>query len=229
MKIVEKKISDLTEYKNNPRNNDGAVQAVANSIKEFGFKVPVVVDKNDVIVCGHTRIKAARLLGMESVPCVVADDLTPEQIRAFRLADNKTAEIATWDIGALGEELHQIMDINMLDFGFDINDLPSGTEDVGGQDNEYNNVEPPAEEDTITKPGDLWILGRHRLLCGDSTKPDDVKRLMGDEKASLLITDPPYNVALGMGGSKDEEEIACNIACLRYDGHTACWLRRWNR
>ena len=132
MKIVEKKISDLTEYKNNPRNNDGAVQAVANSIKEFGFKVPVVVDKNDVIVCGHTRIKAARLLGMESVPCVVADDLTPEQIRAFRLADNKTAEIATWDIGALGEELHQILDINMLDFGFDINDLPSGTEDVGG-------------------------------------------------------------------------------------------------
>ena len=105
MKIVEKKISDLKEYKNNPRNNDGAVQAVANSIKEFGFKVPAVVDKNDVIVCGHTRIKAARLLGMESVPCVVADDLTPEQIKAFRLADNKTAELASWDLPSLEEEL----------------------------------------------------------------------------------------------------------------------------
>lgn len=197
-------LDELKAYENNPRNNEEAVPFVANSIREFGFKNPVIIDADNVIVAGHTRVKAAKSLGMKEVPCIVADDLTPEQIKAFRLADNKTAEIATWDIGALDEELHQILDINMLDFGFDINDLPSGTEDVGGQDNEYNNVEPPAEEDTITKPGDLWILGRHRLLCGDSTKMDDVKRLMGDEKASLLITDPPYNVALGMGGSKDE-------------------------
>ena len=129
MKIVEKKISDLTEYKNNPRNNDGAVQAVANSIKEFGFKVPVVVDKNDVIVCGHTRIKAARLLGMESVPCVVADDLTPEQIKAFRLADNKTAELASWDAGLLSVELEGIGGIDMQEFGFAPVDLRAGGDD----------------------------------------------------------------------------------------------------
>lgn len=94
MKVIEKAINELTEYENNPRNNESAVQYVANSIKEFGFLVPVVIDKNDVIVAGHTRLKAARQLGLERVPCVLAEGLTEEQIRAFRLADNKTAEIA---------------------------------------------------------------------------------------------------------------------------------------
>lgn len=105
MKVVDKKITEIKEYDKNPRKNDEAVKAVANSIKEFGFKVPIVVDENNVIVCGHTRVKAARLLSMESVPCVIADDLTPEQIKAFRLADNKTAELADWDLPALEEEL----------------------------------------------------------------------------------------------------------------------------
>lgn len=133
IKIKYMPIAELKAYENNPRNNEEAVPFVANSIREFGFKNPVIIDADNVIVAGHTRVKAAKTLGMREVPCIVADDLTPEQIRAFRLADNKTAEIATWDIGALDEELHQILDINMLDFGFDINDLPSGTEDVGGR------------------------------------------------------------------------------------------------
>lgn len=122
MQIVEKNISELVPYKNNPRNNDDAVSAVANSIKEFGFKVPIIVDSDNVIVAGHTRLKAAELLKMESVPCIIADDLTEEQIKAFRLADNKVAEIATWNFDSLEAELKELdemdLDFDMSDFGF---------------------------------------------------------------------------------------------------------------
>lgn len=119
MEIKDIKLSDIKPYKNNPRNNESAVQQVANSIKEFGFKVPVVLDSNGVIVCGHTRCKAAALLGLESVPCVVADDLTPEQVKAFRLADNKVSELATWDDDLLNFEIDGIADLDMTDFGFE--------------------------------------------------------------------------------------------------------------
>lgn len=119
MEIKDIKLSDIKPYKNNPRNNESAVQQVANSIKEFGFKVPVVIDSDDVIVCGHTRHKAAALLGLESVPCVVADDLTPEQVKAFRLADNKVSELATWDDDLLNFEIDGIADLDMTDFGFE--------------------------------------------------------------------------------------------------------------
>lgn len=120
MQIVEKGIKDIKPYEKNPRKNDSAVDAVASSIKEFGFRVPVVIDKDNVIVCGHTRYKAAKKLGLDKVPCVVADDLTEEQIKAYRLADNKVSEFAEWDIDLLGEELDGIFDIDMSDFGFDI-------------------------------------------------------------------------------------------------------------
>lgn len=122
MQIVEKKIADIKPYEKNPRKNDSAVDAVANSIKEFGFKVPVVIDKDNIIVCGHTRYKAAKKLGLDKVPCVVADDLTDEQIKAYRLADNKVSELAEWDIDLLGEELDGIFDIDMSDFGFDLSE-----------------------------------------------------------------------------------------------------------
>ena len=105
MKIIEKKLTELKEYENNPRNNDGAVEAVAESIKQFGFKVPIVIDADGVIIAGHTRKKAALKLGLDKVPCIIADDLSPEQIKAFRLADNKTGELAGWDFAKLEEEL----------------------------------------------------------------------------------------------------------------------------
>lgn len=117
MEIIEKKISELKAYKNNPRNNDEAVKYVANSIKEFGFRVPIVIDKEGTIVCGHTRLKAAKILKLEKVPCVVADDLSPEQIKAFRLADNKVGEIAEWDMAGLNMELGGL-DFDMESFGF---------------------------------------------------------------------------------------------------------------
>lgn len=123
MKIIDKKLAELTPYANNPRLNDGAVDAVAASIKAFGFKVPIVIDANGVIVAGHTRLKAAQKLGLKTVPCVVADDLTPEQIKAFRLADNKVGELAEWDFEKLNFELDSI-DMDMSMFGFDSMDAP---------------------------------------------------------------------------------------------------------
>lgn len=118
MEIVKKKIEEIFPYENNPRKNDEAVKYVANSIKEFGFRVPIVIDKNGVIVAGHTRYKASKELGLKEIPCVVADDLNEEQITAYRLADNKVGEIAEWDFDMLAEELADI-DIDMSEFGFD--------------------------------------------------------------------------------------------------------------
>lgn len=121
MNIVEKNITELKEYENNPRNNDGAVEAVADSIKNFGFKVPIIIDSNNIIVAGHTRLKAAQRLGLSSVPCIVADDLTDEQIKAYRLADNKTGELAEWDFEMLEKELSELtaFDVDMSLYGFD--------------------------------------------------------------------------------------------------------------
>lgn len=118
MEIVMRKVSELTPYENNPRRNDEAVNAVAESIRQFGFKVPMVVDSDGVIVAGHTRYKAAKQLGLDSVPCIIADDLTDKQIKAFRLADNKVSEKAGWDFALLEEELEGLFDFDMESFGF---------------------------------------------------------------------------------------------------------------
>ena len=120
MEIIYKKTSDLIPYEKNARKNDKAVKYVAKSIKEFGFKVPIIIDSNNVVVCGHTRLKASERLGIEEVPCIVADDLTDEQIKAFRLADNKVSEQSEWDLNLLNDELDDILNIDMSDFGFDI-------------------------------------------------------------------------------------------------------------
>ena len=124
METITKKVSELIPYVNNPRNNDDAIDAVASSIKNFGFKVPIVVDSNNEIINGHTRFKAAKKLGLEIVPVIVADDLTPEQIKAFRLADNKVGEIATWDEDALAVELEELKNLNfdMSEFDFEMNE-----------------------------------------------------------------------------------------------------------
>lgn len=127
MEIIIKKIGDIIPYENNPRKNDDAVEYVANSIKEFGFQNPVIIDKNNVIVAGHTRVKAAERLGIEEIPCIMADDLTDEQIKAFRLADNKVGEIAEWDFEMLDLELLDI-DMDMTDFGFEIEEEPEAIE-----------------------------------------------------------------------------------------------------
>ena len=142
MEIVNKKIEELKPYENNPRFNDDAVEYVAKSIKEFGFKVPIVLDKNNVIVAGHTRYKASLELGLKEVPCIIADDLSEEQVKAFRLADNKVSEQASWNFDLLDEEIENILNINMEGFGFDIFKLDDVAED-------YENFEDTANKKNI--------------------------------------------------------------------------------
>ena len=120
LQVVYKRPDEIIPYEKNPRNNDSAVEAVANSIREFGFKVPVVIDKDGVIVCGHTRVKAAKKLGMDEVPCILADDLDEEHVKAFRLADNKTSELSEWDEELLAMEMDDIFNIDLEQFGFEL-------------------------------------------------------------------------------------------------------------
>ena len=191
-------IDSVRPYQNNPRDNDGAVDAVVRSIQAFGFKVPIILDGNNEIVAGHTRHKAALKLGMTEVPVIRAADLTPEQVRAFRIADNKTAELAEWNYELLPIELTELQgmdfDLNLLGFSQDelAKLLDTGVKDGLCDPDEI--PEPPDE--AITQPGDLWILGDHRLCCGDSSNPEHVDKLLSGAKIQLINTDPPYNVAV---------------------------------
>ena len=190
MKIIEKKLTDIKPYENNPRNNDNAVEYVAASIDEFGFKVPIVIDKNGVIVAGHTRYKAAEKLGLEKVPCIIADDLTPEQVKAYRLADNKVSELSTWDGDRLDIELHELEMFDMQTFGFeDFRENESIENELIEED------EPPDVDDekpTDTHLGDVYALGQHRLICGDATDITVIDRLMDGVKADMVFCDAPY-------------------------------------
>ncbi len=199
MDVQQRPLTTIKPYENNPRLNDQAVDAVAASIREFGFRQPIVVDEDGVIVVGHTRYKAACKLGLALVPVHVAADLTPAQRKAYRLADNQTGSLSNWDYDRLPIEL---ADLQGLDFdldllGFDQDELAKlldpGLKD--GLTDPDDVPEPPAEP--VTRPGDLWMLGEHKLLCGDSTDPAQVARLMGGERARMLFTDPPWNVAIG--------------------------------
>ena len=195
-RVELRRTSEIIPYGQNPRNNDCAVEAVAESIRQFGFRQPIVVDEAGVIIVGHTRWKAAQKLGLDKVPVHVAKDLTPEQIKAYRIADNKVADLSTWDMELLPIELSELqgMDFDLELLGFSEDDLatlldPGVKEGLTDPDEV---PEPPDEP--ITKPGDLWILGEHRLLCGDSGNPEHVDRLLDGAKIQLVNTDPPYNV-----------------------------------
>lgn len=176
MKIIEKSISKITPYERNPRINDQAVEAVAESIREFGFKVPIIIDRDGVIVAGHTRLKAAKALGMEKVPCIIADDLTEEQVRAFRLADNKAAELSEWDFDLLPEELARITGIDMSVFGFDTTE-PEDPDEVVEDEFDTGKTETHG-----VRPGQVWQCGEHKVMCGDATSRNDAKILMGGRR-----------------------------------------------
>ena len=194
MKIEYLATTDLIPYENNPRLNDGAVDAVAASIKEFGFQVPIVIDKRNVIVAGHTRLKAAEKLGLSEVPCIRADELTDEQVKAFRLADNKVGEFALWDMEKLNVELSELaeFDIDMSQFGFDLDVNPVEIEE-DDFDEESAASAPPR-----VKRGEVWQLGDHRLMCGDSSSSEDFQILVaGGALAAMVFTDTPYGVAIG--------------------------------
>ena len=200
MQIINLKLADIHPYERNPRNNDAAVAAVAKSIREFGFKNPIILDREHVIVAGHTRMLAAKQLGLTEVPCVIAEDLTPEQVKAFRIADNKTGEIAEWNYELLPVELRELQnaqfDLSLLGFDTDeLEKLLSGTDEVTEGETEPDAV-PEMPEVASSRPGEVYQLGEHRLLCGDSTGEADTAKLMAGGMVDLYLVDPPYNVAL---------------------------------
>jgi site-specific DNA-methyltransferase (adenine-specific) len=191
LQIEYRAVDALIPYDNNPRKNDKAVDAVAASISEFGFKVPIIIDSKGEIVAGHTRLKAAKQLGIDTVPVIIADDLTPEQIKAFRIADNKSAEFADWDFDLLASEFSALADLGVdLDItGFSETEIAS----LLDQDTEEDEI-PPLPDDPKSKRGELYQLGAHRLMVGDATSAEDLERLMSGKDADLYLTEPPYNV-----------------------------------
>ena len=191
-KIIYMKLSEIEPYENNPRFNEDSVDRVANSIKAFGFKQPIVVDANNVIIAGHTRYKAAKQIGLSDVPVIVASDLSEDEVKAYRLADNKVGEASSWDFEALNIELSELMDFDMGQFGFEFDSIDEASlEDI------VEDEVPEEPENPESKLGDVYALGDHLLMCGDSTSEEDVSILMAGDKASMVFTDPPWNVNYG--------------------------------
>jgi DNA modification methylase len=197
MDIITLPLEKLIAYARNPRKNASAVATVAASLKEFGWRQPIVVDEAMVILAGHTRLEAARQLGLTEVPVHVARGLTPAQARAYRLMDNRSNENAEWDDALLGLELDDLQlegfDLTLTGFEDDeLDRLLRGHDATGARDDEDDIPETP--EHPVTRRGDLWVLGPHRLLCGDATVETDVERLQGGVKPHLMVSDPPYGV-----------------------------------
>jgi len=205
MKIEIADITSIKPYENNPRKlKDAAIEKVAMSLKEYGFRQPIVVDKDRIIVVGHTRYRASKKLGFKEVPITV----TPEQINAYRIADNRTAEESEWDSELLAMEIKDLeakdFKLDLLGFNEDqLNDILF--EEKQGLTDEDETPEPP--EEPITKLGNIWKLGKHKLICGDSTAEDTFKNLFNDNKADLIFTDPPYNVDYSGRGENDLGKI----------------------
>jgi len=189
-------IDAIRPYEANPRVNDQAVDAVAASLKEFGFRQPIVVDGDGVIIVGHTRWKAARKLGLAKVPVHVATDLSPEQIKAYRIADNQTASLAEWDFELLPIELKDLQgadyDLGLL--GFDDMELAKLLDGEANEGLTDPDAVPEPPDEAVTQRGDIWVLGNHRLMCGDSASPADLDRLLDGNTIDLVNMDPPYNV-----------------------------------
>ena len=194
LQLVQRRLSDLIPYANNPRKNDRAVDRMCESIREFGFKIPVLATSSGEVIDGHLRLKAAHRLKMESVPIILCDDWSSEQVRAFRLLVNRSVTWAEWDMERLSVELAalQASDFNLKLTGFDEDELQELLGPICSKTNEDAVMEPAAVP--VSRAGDLWILDGHRLRCGDSTSASDVAHLLGDERPALMVTDPPYGV-----------------------------------
>src|SRR5690348_11519205 len=196
--VVETRaISWFQFYARNPRKNDQAVERMMASIREFGFKIPVLARSTGEVVDGHLRLKAAKRLGLTDIPVILCDEWSDAQVKAFRLMVNRSVTWADWDEDLLKLELLDLRDLNfdLSLTGFDLKELDdylSSEHVVEGLTDE--DAAPEVEEKAVTAPGDVWLLGNHRLLCGDATVPADVVRLLGTDAADLVFSDPPYNV-----------------------------------
>jgi DNA modification methylase len=218
-------IGRLIFYARNPRKNDQAVDRMAASIREFGFKIPVLARSDGEVVDGHLRLKAAKKLGITEVPVILCDEWTPAQVKAFRLMVNRSVTWADWDEELLSLELS---DLKELDFdlsltGFDIKEIDDL---LAIEDDEKANAAPPLPETAVSRVGDLWLCGPHRVLCGDATSHEVVTRLLGDHKPFLMVTDPPYGIELDSEWRDRAGINSCRPAHARYmkhrtAGHTA--------
>jgi ParB-like nuclease domain len=188
-------IDRLVFYARNPRKNDAAVDRMCGSIREFGFKIPVLARSSGEVVDGHLRLKAARKLGITDIPVILCDEWTEAQVKAFRLLVNRSVTWAVWDEELLAIELQEL---NAADFdlsltGFDQRDIDGL---LAIPEEEEANAAPPLPANPASRLGDLWLCGKHRVLCGSATSAEDVVRLLGDRKPKLLVTDPPYGIEL---------------------------------
>lgn len=197
-KLKTLKLSEVKPYENNPRINDSAVEAVKESIKQCEYIAPIIVDENNIILAGHTRAKAMQELGKDKVEVMQVSGLTEQQKRKYRLLDNKTNELAMWDFDKLDIELSDL-DFEGFDFGFELNTIEI-------EPAEEDNYE-PVNVETKCKLGDMWQLGRHRLICGDSTDNATIERLLGGVQADIALTDPPY----GINAVADNGEVGANF------------------
>lgn len=201
MKVTDVNINLIKPYNDNPRVNEDAIEVVKKSLQEFGFQQPLVLDKNYEIIVGHTRYNASKKIGLKEIPCVIADNLNEERIKAYRIMDNKSAEFASWNYGLLTKEMTDLLEADydldftgfseeeLADLGLDFN-LDEFAEEGLTDDDEA----PALEDEPITKTGDVWILGNHRIMCGDSANIDNIDKLMDNNKPDMVFTDPPYNI-----------------------------------
>ena len=229
LKIEYMALDKLKPYEKNARKHQEAdLSTIKASISEFGMSDPIGVwGKDNIIVEGHGRYLACKELGIKEVPVIHLDHLSDEQRRAYALAHNKTAEMSEWDFDLLGDELADILDIDMSDFGFDLSEEEEETEVIDD--------EVPQEVEPIAKQGDIWQLGRHRLMCGDSTSITDVEKLMDGRKADLVFTDPPYGMKKEADGVANDnlnyddlldfnrQWIPLSFAMLKDNGSWYCW------
>ena len=219
------KTDKLIEYARNPRKNDFVVDRMVSCIKEFGFRIPIVAKSDGSVVDGHLRLKAARKLGLEEVPVVIADDLSEAQIKAFRLVANQSANWAEWNEEFLRLEL---LDLKEMDFDLDLTGFDMSEVDRLIQanreiyDDDFEKDETNESEPAITKQGDLWILGKHRLLCGDSTNENDIRKLMNGKEADMVFTDAPQS------DESFETAIKNMISCSK-DGSIHYICANWKR
>lgn len=202
LEIVYKNIDELLPYINNARTHDEMqINQIASSIKEFGFNSPIAIDNDNMILCGHGRLLGAKKLGLKEVPTVCLSHLTPQEKKAYILADNKIALNSGWDVNLLKLEFEELksVDFDLSLTGFSDNEINDLFNDIDQEvkDDDFDVDSQTSDVNIKSALGDIWILGEHRLMCGDSTSENDVKALMQDEKADMVFTDPPYNVAIG--------------------------------
>ena len=229
MEIIKLNINEVIPYSNNPRKNDNAVDAVAESIRQCGYCSPIVIDEDNVILAGHTRLKALKKLKWKEVECVRKTGLTEEQKKKYRILDNKTNELAEWDFDLLEEEIDGL-DFDGFDFGFEMSEFEEPQTIIEDEPPEVDE-----ENEPITQLGDIWQLGEHRLMCGDSTDALNINILMQGKKADLVFTDPPYGMKKEKDGVANDnlnhddllafnkQWIPLTFDALKESGSWYCW------